>query len=170
MTDSTPKLTSIERLILANQYRILAELNKKESEYYGYPNRIRILESGFENHYHEIFGSIAEPLPNELCTNVMDILNLFDAIYEATNGQPPEQLKFKGFDHNTEHEALKYAKFIKDCDRLRHIPSPVNSHESMMEIYLRMVNRRKEKRMPYNLTQEHLEDLINARRGPAEIK
>ena len=87
-TDTPLKLTPVERLILANQYRILSALNEKEARHYGYPNRIPILESGFEDHYHEIFGSIAEPPSAEVCAEVADILNLFDAIYESTNGQP----------------------------------------------------------------------------------
>lgn len=164
MTDKPPKLTPVERLILANQYRILSALNEKDADYYHYPKIIQILESGFEDHYHEIFDSIAEPPPAEMCADVADILNLFTAIYESTNGRPPEPLRFEGFDHNTEYEALRYAQFL--CDRpggFKHIPRPENSHSSVMESYLRMVKRRKERKMPFDLSQEHLEDLINAR-------
>ncbi|HKI06506.1 MAG TPA: YfbU family protein [Thermoanaerobaculia bacterium] len=166
MTDNAPKLTPAERLILANQYRTLSALNKKDADYYNYPSRILILESGLEDHYHEIFGSIAEPPPSEMCANVVDILNLFDAIYESTKCQPPEQLRFEGFDYNTENEALNYAQFLYDRNGgggFRHIPRPENSHSSVMPSYMRMVKRRKEKTMHFLFSQEHLDDLVNAR-------
>lgn len=167
-TDTPLKLTPVERLILANQYRILSALNEEDARHYDYPSRILILESGFEDHYREVFGGIAEPLSAEVCADVANILNLFDAIYESTNGQPPEPLRFEGFDHNTQHEALAYAEFLYDRQggsSFKHIPRPKNSHSSVMNSYLRMVKRRKEKQMPYLLSQEHLEDLINARTG-----
>jgi uncharacterized protein len=165
MTDTSLKLTPVERLILANQYRILSALNVEDASHYDYPNRIRILESGFEGHYHEIFGSIADPPAEELCANVADILNLFDAIYESTDDQPPEPLRFGGFDYNTEYEELEYAQFRYDRrggGEFRHIPRPRNSHCPVIKGYLRMVKRRKERQMPYPFLQEHLEELISA--------
>lgn len=164
MAAKKPKLAEVERLILANQYRLLSALNKKDAEYYHYANKILILESGFEDHYHEIFGMLSDPPPPALCANVDAIMNLFDAIYESTKGKPPEQLRFLGFDSNTETEALKYAEFLYHRGGYKYIPRPHNSHAQMMNAYMRMVKRRKEwKEGSFLLSREQLDDLIKAR-------
>jgi len=164
MAGSKPKLTEVERLVLVNQYRLLSALDKKESEYYDYASKILILENGFEDHYHEIFGMLGDPPPATLCRDVANIMNLFDAIYESTKRKPPEPLRFLGFDSNTENEALKYAEFLYKRGGFKFIPRPENSHAPVMRAYMRMVRRRKEwKEGSFLLSQEQLADLISAR-------
>jgi uncharacterized protein len=69
-------LSMTERLILRNQYRILEKLYPNESE--SYSQFQRILESGYEMHYLEMFQTIDEDImPREQSKEVLDILSMY---------------------------------------------------------------------------------------------
>ena len=83
MTDI--KFTRVERLLLANQYKILERLDPDEADYY---TRHRIaLERGYEGDYEEVAGVIAKETLSP---------------------------KFPGFDVNEEAFYLQYARWFTD--------------------------------------------------------
>lgn len=70
------ELSRTERLLLANQFQILALLEPSESDYYDQAKEI--LEIGNEDHCEGLFQNIDEhSLTAEQCGEVTEILNMF---------------------------------------------------------------------------------------------
>ena len=70
------KIEEKDRLILVNQYRILASLNKKDEKHY--QEKIEILENGYEKLYQNLFENFSsEPLSAKDCNFVMDVLEMY---------------------------------------------------------------------------------------------
>jgi uncharacterized protein YfbU (UPF0304 family) len=106
-------LTPVERLTLANQFRLLAISDPDQAE--SYENRIEILESGYTGEYNLLFQNFSDEGDPELSSELHGILTMYryidNAIARLTD-QEKEQLNldsiaFEGFDQNTdEHFGL----------------------------------------------------------------
>jgi uncharacterized protein YfbU (UPF0304 family) len=86
------RLSKKERRILINQYTILEKLTEKsnpdDSRHYG--KLMSILANGYELKYHELYDWIADPVSAETCSEIEDILVMFDALttsYKALKDQ-----------------------------------------------------------------------------------
>jgi hypothetical protein len=97
------KLTPAERLLLINQYRILAELRPSEAA--SHAVAIEVLERGYEGLYPRVFGDLSDPpmSPGE-CRPVIETLEMF-RVLQASCSQlgrdveiDPRAVTFAGFD------------------------------------------------------------------------
>ena len=136
--------------ILKNQHLILRKLNEQEASLVDisyYDNLIKALREGYELHYGDAFEDIYDGLSYDDCRFVLDILEMYRGItysflaLERANKLDrltKEQIKFDGFDLNTETKYFSYAKyFLIDFGRYREIRDIVgpyydfNSHTSL---------------------------------------
>src|ERR1700719_4565191 len=99
------ELTEVERLILANQYRILALLSPPD-EKKSHETSAEIFERGYTQNYKDGFGQVRDwkTLPEEKCKKVIDVLEMFTAIKNAKedgvdfSGLDLTSLSFSGFE------------------------------------------------------------------------
>ncbi len=91
-------LSPVERLTLANQYRIMAKLySESESTYSRWADE---LERGYESFYNDIFQDIEDPLPEEESKFVLDVLGMYQVLQNsATNLSQVDQQALEGVRH-----------------------------------------------------------------------
>jgi hypothetical protein len=158
------QLTNTERLMLVNQYRILAKLNDEDEETGYYSKKAEILERGYEWYYDELLSS--EPLPKEVSDETMDILDMFRQLDAYVDQLTEEQratldlnkLKFDGFDANNDRH-YGFAKFIieKDDRYDERKEMYLNSHTSAsIDKYRRMLPVYNERKAIGHLTIDDL--------------
>jgi uncharacterized protein YfbU (UPF0304 family) len=146
----TITLTKKDRLILINQYRILAELNKAEES--RYLELIDILECGYEVFYSMVDEWISEDMPESEGRFVLDVLNLYRAIEDVKRSSRDPLLInhhmsiFPGFDGNNESEYLGFCRFLlekqgKFQEQQQYLAKNdgMNSHMPMIDKYRRML-------------------------------
>jgi uncharacterized protein YfbU (UPF0304 family) len=130
------KLDAKERLLFANQYRILARLDKENAETYGHWQKA--LEHGFASAYSQIFDQIYDGLTEDECGFVTDVLSMYEALqrsydqYGAASGLKQADVAFPGFDGNNETLFMLYARFVRQdegrFDYLKVSAKDLNSH------------------------------------------
>lgn len=166
------ELSKKDRLIIANQLKILAKLYPSESN--EYENQRKAIESGYTLNYSGIFDSIYDEMPKEKCQEVIDILNMYRAItfsfQELNNnsGIDDYYLKFQGFDGNDETDQYSYTcYFIINLNRFQELKygleyPDLNSHSPMLEKYRRMFKVWKECDDKNQLTEKDILNLVKA--------
>ena len=126
------ELTPAERLILSNQYRILATIDKEDSKDYG--NKAQIVENGYSGLYYKLFEHISEEVDAKVTEQTSDILAMFRIINWSIDSLSKEEktqldksnLVFEGFDGN--HDA-HYSQAIFMIENLNVFQeSDLNSH------------------------------------------
>lgn len=142
-------MTKTERLILANQFKILAHLEPENES--SYRENIEILEKGFSIFFDNLTMTMYDELSKEDGELVLDTLDLYRAtFYFKKNGGDLHELKnteFMGFDGNYETEHLSFVEFLictqgKYQELLNDCPSKdFNSHTPMIPRYTKYVNR-----------------------------
>ena len=75
------ELTKKDRVLLINQYKVLAALNKDEEAYY--LELIEVLERGYEIFYSLVDEWISEDMPEDEGRFVLNILDLYRAIEDV---------------------------------------------------------------------------------------
>ena len=158
-----------DRLILANQYRILASLNKTEEK--DYQEKIKILENGYEKLYPDLFENFSnEPLSVEDCNFVMDVLEMYGTgITLSFNNLKSKSLtkddiRFPGFNTN---EEIKYYSFLlywlETLDRYAEIQEISNGNYrgigGNVNKYKKMIDKWKSFGK-YHLSEEQIMELI----------
>jgi len=147
----TITLTKKDRLILINQYRILAELKRGEESHY--LELIDILESGYEVFYSMVDEWISEDMPEDEGRFVLEVLDLYRAIEDVKrSSRDPHLLNhplsiFPGFDGNNESTYLGFCRFLlekqgKFQEQQQYLAKndDMNSHRPMIDRYRRMLN------------------------------
>lgn len=141
-------LTKFERLLLANQYKILGLLDEKDSEEY---DLIRTaLENGYEAFYEDVFlQHISDGLKIEECKFVVDAMDMYATMQRAYRGLEDKSgisesnLEFAGFDGNHENSYMTYAEFLVHREGhwsiLKRASSGLNSHTPTIELYRRRI-------------------------------
>lgn len=111
------RLDIVQRLILANQYRILGKLSGASSETKPYQYYAEILENGYESLYHHFLDSIEQiEIAREESTEVFNILKMFESLGDSydnltdKSGLAKHKIEFAGFDGNGDE--AKYNQFI----------------------------------------------------------
>lgn len=167
-------LSKIERLILANQYKILKILENTSE----YDEIIKILEEGYEIFYDEILGHIFDELPESEGQFVLDILSFYDIVVEPYKQKNPNDHEiinhpysyFKGFDGNSETKYMAFVRFlIEDQKKFSFVAKYAkktdnfNSHFPMLDKYRKMVELWESKyNKKYDLKREEILDILNA--------
>jgi uncharacterized protein YfbU (UPF0304 family) len=134
----TPKLSPTERLILANQYKILAQTEAEGMDTSTYENKAEILLRGYTGLYHMVFDSLSEEEPESVTDEVHDILSMFQTIEGATSSLSDEQkqqlnmskLTFSGFDGNNDDHYHQTRFMINNLDYYEGLGYDINSHTS----------------------------------------
>ena len=167
------KITEKDRLILVNQYKILASLNKTEEKYF--QEKIEILENGFEKLYPSLIENFsAEALSEKDCNFVMDVLEMYGTgITLSFNNLKSKSLtlddiRFPGFNTNDE---IKYYTFIlywlETLNRYAEIQEISDGNYrgigNIVNKYVKMIDKWKSFGK-YNLTEEQIKELIKINR------
>lgn len=148
------ELTKKDRLLLINQYRILAALNKDDASHYN--ELIQILERGYSIFYSMVDEWISEDMPEDEGRFVLNILDLYRAIEDIKRKSKSEELEshhysfFMGFDGNYETEYMGLARFLvqeqdkfREQERYLRKNDNMNSHIPMIPKYQRMLEESK---------------------------
>lgn len=144
------EITKRDRLILINQYRILASLNKDEADHY--EELISILQNGYTIFYSQLDEWISNDVPEEEGHFVLEVLNLYRAIEDVKRATKDSRLLahhyayFRGFDGNYETEYMNFCRFLiekqgKFQEQKQYLlrNDNLNSHVPMTEKYSRML-------------------------------
>lgn len=148
------KLHKKDRLLLINQYKILAALDKSEES--RYLELIEILERGYSIFYSMIDEWVSEDMPEEEGRFVLEVLDLYRAIDDVRRSSKDSRLidhmysVFPGFDGNNESEYLGFCRFLiekqgKFQEQKQYLQKNdgMNSHTPMVEKYRRMLDKKK---------------------------
>jgi uncharacterized protein YfbU (UPF0304 family) len=158
------KLTRAERVLLANQYRLLEVLVPDESEYFA--QRREIVQQGYAIHYSEIDQWFYEEMSPEASREILDILNMFRALTNAASRKLSvgEKLGFEGFDGNEESSEFGYVTFlVETLKRFTEInANKLNSHWPMLGRYRAMLAEWRECKEKYELTQAEIDRIATA--------
>lgn len=144
------KLSKKDRVLLINQYKLLAALYKEEEAHYR--ELIGILENGYEIFYSMIDEWISDDMPTDEGKFVLDILDLYRAIDDLKRSSKSEKLAdhnfsfFHGFDGNNETECMSFCRFLIDeqgkfQEQQQYFSKNdhLNSHMPMIGKYKRML-------------------------------
>lgn len=157
-------LTKTERVILANQYRLLEALVPDEADYFA--QRREIVERGYAIHYSEIDGWFYEEMEPEASREILDILNMFRFISNAADRKlsVSAKLRFEGFDGNEESSELGYVTFlVETLKRFTEInPNQLDSHSPKLRRYRAMLAEWRDCKMKYELTQADIDRIAAA--------
>ena len=161
MSDISPT----ERLILANQYRILSTAAPREANYEEF---IEILENGYEGEYDRVLAHV-EPnrLSAEDCALVNDTLLMMSWLlhYRRKSNAKLDEFVRPGFDANTEHDHLSYARFLFKRAGRRGFPGikgVVDSHGPRLERYRSMVKAWQASKDLLELTKADIDRILAA--------
>jgi len=168
------ELSKRERLILANQFEILAALYPELKE--EYCKKKEMVETGYPLELENMFDGVLEnKMERTECLEVREILTMYNDIqwsYENLNNSDKKKIddgkiNFRGFDpHESEH--YNYADFhlrtgVLSKDFLPKRSGDLNTHEPVLSKYRKMLTNWKSisDRKPKNLTAEQINSLIN---------
>lgn len=170
------KLSLAERAILANQYHILARLSPDEAEYFEV--KAEILTRGYEGQYYEILQSFDHPIPEDITTEVHDILTMYRLVtpsIDLLNEEEQKELqtksiRFEGFDANNDvHYSIAdfyinkknlYAE-LKDIYLNSHTSLSLDKYRRMLTVFKRF-KEEVSHRNPYKLSKEELTELVKS--------
>jgi uncharacterized protein len=166
------KLTDTERLILANQYEILAVLKSDDS----YARLAEQLRDGHEWLYQQSFDYFAPNMSQEKAEFVVTILGIYSEMRDSyeqltdKSGIELHQVQFPGFDGNNEGDLLSFARALRQNERfIDTLPEHgKNSHMPTREMYGRIIAKWREMGEPhFPLTKEQILGLLDAKIHPA---
>ena len=141
------ELTKKERLILANQFRILEQIDPKEADFY--QKAYTILQKGYALEYDSLVEWFHDDLTKEECREVIEILEMHSRLDYAyrrlgdKTGIDEVRLRFRGFDGNNETGQMSYADFLIHREgKWRDFASmDLNSHCPTLDRYRRMLGQ-----------------------------
>jgi uncharacterized protein YfbU (UPF0304 family) len=146
------KLTKKDRLILINQFEILAALNPASKSHYD--EVVEILVNGYKIFYSEFDDWVANDRPVEEGRFVLEILGLYRVIEDVKRKTENQQLNahrysfFRGFDGNTETGYMLFCRFLIETQGKFQEQRPylsrndnLNSHTPLVEKYQRMIDK-----------------------------
>ena len=140
------KLSLTERIILANQLRILEAVDPDEAKFYQHQRDA--LERGYELEYAELATAFSDDgLSDAECNEVYQILEMHRALHFGQRELPADagisatDVKFRGFDGNNETKYMAYVRFIRTEDKYDEMgdANGFNSHMPMLGRYRRML-------------------------------
>lgn len=149
------ELSKKDRLLLINQYRILAALDKESGAQYF--ELIEILERGYSIFYSLIDEWVSEDMPEEEGRFVLNILDLYRAIEDIKRASKDQRILshdysfFHGFDGNNETQHMAFCRFLIETQGKFQEQKPyllrndnLNSHMPMINKYERMLKAAKD--------------------------
>lgn len=166
------KLSRSERWILANQFRIMSQLDRANADYYA--GVVEALERGYAASIDRYGAHILRDDTNaEECAEVDDILAMYHAMQRSFRtlddpfGIEEWQLRFPGFDGATEGDYLGYARFVIQREKRYSYFDAANDVDTklpMLRIYRRMLGDWKDRRYTTTLTRDDIVALVAAQK------
>ena len=161
------KLTTVERLTLLNQYRILEKVDPDNASFY--KQACEILESGYTLNYglELLTGLDPDEMSEDDCSEVRDILELHRALKNAFRDLPEgtltaEDAEFAGFDGNEETKQFAYTTFLIEHQHKWGEFQALNSHwPGNLRKYRAMVAAWKESANKCKLTAEDVKRILS---------
>ena len=170
-----PKLDQFQRTVLANQYRILQQLEALQK---GGPKgewdlKLEAVERGYEAHYPYETG---DPVTDEECAEVTEVLRLYRALRQGFDRLSPQEkqgieeqrLSFEGWDLNDPIEG-RFIGYVDYLGKLNNFAGSNNdqndqgnSHSANREWYRRMVAARMRSADPVKLTRDDILRILSA--------
>jgi len=143
-------LTKTQRLILANQYALMALLDKRNAK--DYEASEEAIRSGYADAIENLFNRVYEGLPPDGCGLVIRSMAMYDALqrsYKALKkeeaeaaGVKKDDVLFPGFSGNDETEYMAYARYVKEREQrfdYLNTSDNFNSHWPMLSRYRAML-------------------------------
>ncbi|HYE28842.1 MAG TPA: YfbU family protein [Allosphingosinicella sp.] len=168
-----------KRMVLANQYRMLARLDSPNADYWqraaavaedlwpveSLPGVARLTEAA------------ASPLTREHQEFVVDILQIYrllqDAELEGMAAADGRGADFPGFDGNYETKLMGYARHLVEHEQrftsVRTVSRDYNSHWPTVESYARMIAAWDRQGRPLRLSREQFDELLAERARPIDL-
>lgn len=176
-------LTDVERLTLANQFRILAKLDPEEAD--EYRMKEAIVQAGYTAYYGELFEYISDELPLEVAQYIFDVLEMFSQLkhhYASLVDKAGIELgdvSFEGFDGNEDGAYLYFVEFLKRYRRFIDILGDMkdfNSHsvfsrkryDKMLQRYQEVKARRAD-HTQWTMTKEELVHIVRGTPVPGHV-
>lgn len=144
------ELSKKDRVLLINQYKILAALDKGDES--RYLELIDILEHGYSIFYSLVDEWVSKDMPEEEGRFVLNVLDLYRSIEDVKRSTRDTRLLehhfavFPGFDGNNESEYLGFCRFLiekqgkfQEQEQYLAKNDGMNSHMPMIEKYRRML-------------------------------
>lgn len=167
------ELTKKDRLVLINQYRILAALNKDDESHY--KELIEVLERGYSIFYSLVDEWVSEDMPEAEGKFVLNILDLYRAIEDLKRSTKDERLlknpysHFSGFDGNNETQHMGFCRFLIEKQGKFQEQKPyllktdnMNSHMPMIGKYKRMLQVAAQIPSIWNMSVENALQILEA--------
>lgn len=134
------KLTKYQRLVLINQYDILASLAKDKYEKELYETKSEIVSNGYVRLYGDLTDFISEELPEEKSIYVKEVLDFYEDVHFSYSSLKDDEkddsigrkVIFKGFDLNDPEQSklYGYADFmLYKMERWQYIKKLIDSGE-----------------------------------------
>lgn len=165
-------LSEKDRLVIANQLKILEKLYPEEADYYA--RHRKAVEEGYKLHYRWLTENFFEEMSEEECREVLDILTMYRVITFSQQQLPEgsgiskDDVRFPGFDGNNEIKQYSYTQyFVINLDRYSELLGDVeypdfNSHTEMLPTYRRMLRAWKELPDQHELSAEQIKHILEA--------
>jgi uncharacterized protein YfbU (UPF0304 family) len=167
------KLSRVERLLLLNQYAMMADLIDADSA------RL-ILTHGFEREYEnlpnaeQILSEACETLSVERCQEVFDVLDMYcfwlQQCWRKLGGEETgiskDAIVFPGFGGNPERAELEYARFLRNRKEFEELeaeqPNLYNSTAQLPWYRKMLAVWRDRKRNQFPLTASDIRSILDA--------
>lgn len=145
--DGSKKITAlsqIERLLLANQYKILQQIHRHDSRSASYYRHEELVfERGYVYLYQESFDKLVREFDVTVSEEVVSILDLHRAMLWSLGNEPQpediERTKFRGFDAVNEPSHLSFARFFVAERQNYNDLTVVNSSTATLHRYRKML-------------------------------
>lgn len=168
-----------KRMVLANQYRILALLDDKSNADF-WERAADVAEDGWPADGLPGFDRLTEaerdPLTEADQTFVLDVFTVYqllqDAAREGMEASDGYGVDFPGFDGNHESRLTAYARHLQREDRFTYVrskSSDYNSHWPMAETYRYMVAAWHGFGRPIRLSRRQFDKIIAERSRPIDL-
>lgn len=164
--------TRLERLILLNQYRLMAMIEPDSPEH---KKAVEALTDGHALPIQALAEWVLDGLNDVDCRFVIHTMAMYDALQRSYKALPAGQktiksseVSFRGFDGNNETEFMSYARFVveyegrftyllpQNNDFNSHMPT-VNRYRSQLTIWQEHLDE------SYELTAEQMRRILDAR-------
>ncbi len=170
------ELSTKERILLINQFKILKHLNKEDTDSVEqYQEYIDILQKGYTIFYNEIDYWVSEEMPMDASNFVIAILNLYSVIEAYKQSNPEDKgvsghvrACFRGFDGNTEAKYLLFTNFLIDEQHkyreqlsCKEKLGDFNSHVPMLDIYKNMLSKWSGMGEKFDMSKEELLSILD---------
>jgi len=166
-------LSKLERVLLINQLELRKALTKSKD----FDEAIEILEAGYEIFYEEALGRVHDPMAEEDCHFVLEVLDMYRAIEGFHEAHPGDEEidkmyapHFRGFDGNNESAHMTFTRFLindqrKFTEQLKYEKDTdsFNSHWTMIPTYRAYLEKWKAMKDRWNLTREQVVEILSSK-------